>query len=288
MSMSRYTSLMATFRDDWSLQFPLIYLAADDRSIATLECSLNRASDPSSFALQMALSLLTADYSEEEYQTVWPLVGLCLRVLQKEGFDAAQNDRMLDCFALRDLNGPCNSIAPLVLLLLEVQESEDSKVFWPWFWPTVFLSSVCVGLYSYADSVDILSIIMQKGGNFNATNQMDLTASTYARYHNRWELWCEALERDDKKIEDVVRAEGNQWLLNDDWREVWIDRRYTGWESLLPHESDEQVSKQSSDGSEYDSELESDAIVPERDEPSEEDTDEERLYQSSEGSDSNS
>lgn len=48
-----------------------------------------------------------------------------------------------------------------------------------------------------------------------------LTMSMTARLNNYWSKWVDALAQHGKRIEDVVEAEGNSWLLRDDWEQNW-------------------------------------------------------------------
>jgi hypothetical protein len=36
--------------------------------------------------------------------------------------------------------------------------------------------------------------------------------------------WIAALRQNDISIDDVVSSEGNGWLLDDNWRDMWDDQ----------------------------------------------------------------
>ncbi|KAJ4312128.1 hypothetical protein N0V94_007606 [Neodidymelliopsis sp. IMI 364377] len=36
-----------------------------------------------------------------------------------------------------------------------------------------------------------------------------------ARRFNQWDVWCEALQENGKNIEEIVRSQGEEWLLDD-------------------------------------------------------------------------
>lgn len=227
-------SLQAAFSPDPSISIAYsVYSIMDDQ---TLQCLLNRASDPSAFALQVALYLLMLHASRGDNHRIWSLVIACLRVLQREYFDKAQNDRMLDCFSLQHLNRPCNSLPRLLLLLLNASESTPTNYIWVKREILIgaFLDNSCIKRYSYAESVDILTILIERS-DVNTRSWGGLTASMVARYRSRWYMWCEALGRNGSHIEEVLRVEGNEWLLDNDWQEVWIHRRYRLWENIPPN-----------------------------------------------------
>jgi hypothetical protein len=46
------------------------------------------------------------------------------------------------------------------------------------------------------------------------------------RYEDCYDAWCEALKHNSLRIEDVLEKEGNLWLMEDDWKKVWIERGY--------------------------------------------------------------
>lgn len=59
------------------------------------------------------------------------------------------------------------------------------------------------------------------GVNIHHPDNDGLTPSMYAKRHGCWNEWVIALERNNKHIEDVLREEKSEWLLDNDWRETW-------------------------------------------------------------------
>lgn len=80
----------------------------------------------------------------------------------------------------------------------------------------------------------LCTLIKAFPGSINHVFSDSWTMSIAACERGCWELWCESLELNGKKIEDVVASEGRAWLLGDDWRQAWKER---GLE-LLVSESD--------------------------------------------------
>jgi hypothetical protein len=80
--------------------------------------------------------------------------------------------------------------------------------------------------------VDMLSSLIKHGVGINNLGVDGVTPSKIARYMRIWAEWCGALERNGLQIEDVLEKEGNTWLLEDDWRKLWIEWQYEEWEYL--------------------------------------------------------
>jgi hypothetical protein len=62
------------------------------------------------------------------------------------------------------------------------------------------------------------SLLIEAGADLHYRNSLGATPSHGARCHyGRWKEWCRALDRNGKKIEDVVRKDGELWLLDENF-----------------------------------------------------------------------
>ncbi|KAF1842839.1 uncharacterized protein K460DRAFT_134979 [Cucurbitaria berberidis CBS 394.84] len=68
---------------------------------------------------------------------------------------------------------------------------------------------------------EIANALIGAGVDIHHRDNDGLTPSMYARKHGRWSEWLIALERNGKFIEDVVREEKSEWLLEENWQETW-------------------------------------------------------------------
>jgi hypothetical protein len=71
---------------------------------------------------------------------------------------------------------------------------------------------------------DLLYAYMQAGSDVHALNDMKQTPSISARHLDFWPLWCQALQDSGKEIEEVLLAEGNEWLLADNWEDIFFEQ----------------------------------------------------------------
>lgn len=72
---------------------------------------------------------------------------------------------------------------------------------------------------------DLIFALIQVGDNIHDVhNDGERTCSVLARYHGVWPIWCRALHDSGNEIEGVLREEGNEWLLEDDWEMRYLQR----------------------------------------------------------------
>jgi hypothetical protein len=193
-----------------------------------LENVLKRANDAPSFALHVSLDSLL-DPGSVNYDKVCQALLVCLKMLQKEWFNQTQNEWLLSCCSLQGLTYSCSSVTSLLLLLIEAGAPIQSKDAFGRNRIASFLHYATWSLYDRSTIIDILGILIEKGVNVNETFRNKLTPSMYARLEDRWDEWCAALERQNRKIDDVLRVEGNEWLLEDGWKRVWKDCKLHNW-----------------------------------------------------------
>lgn len=61
-----------------------------------------------------------------------------------------------------------------------------------------------------------LSLFIEAGVDLNHRDQWGATPSHDARCHFQcWAVWCRALERNGRKVDEVVREDGELWLLEE-------------------------------------------------------------------------
>jgi hypothetical protein len=138
-----------------------------------------------------------------------------------------QNEVLLSCLRSRDLTQHCNLPRLLLVLIkagasvLEKNVMRQSKI-------TSFINGLYSASYRHdaRDRVRILSILIKKGVGVSDICDRGLSPSMYAQHFLYWDLWSQALQRAGKLLCDVVRAEGNAWLPDNDWRKVWKARHY--------------------------------------------------------------
>jgi hypothetical protein len=195
-----------------------------------LERLLIDAADRPSFALQITLILLLTSRLVN-YDSAWPLLRSCLRVLQDDCFDPFQIVRLRDCcnLEIENTTWPCDTAPNLLRLLIEA----GAPVHEQWLGRNIisnFLRSDCIRWYGFQNGYQMLSILIGKGVDVNERCMYGPTPSMFARYSRKWKMWYHALKDNDTDIKDVVCAEGNGWLLGDNWQEVWVEYREPGWE----------------------------------------------------------
>jgi hypothetical protein len=200
----------------------------DARNQTLLENVLKRAGDAPSFALHVSLNLLLDSYHVRN-GTAWQLLLVCLKTLQTEWFNQTQNEWLLSCCSLRGLTWSRTSAPRLLLLLIEAGAPIQNKTPLGRNKLASFLGNARLSQYDHSTIIDILGILIEKGVDVNEACEDKLTPSMYARRKDSWDEWCAALERQNRKIDDVLRVEGNEWLLKDNWRSVWKDRKLHDW-----------------------------------------------------------
>lgn len=175
---------------------------------------------------------------------------LCLRMLHQEVFDEAEKTELLNCFPQGDFSQGCNSASRLVAFLVRSGTSVIDDAFCTCFvWR--FLMNRAAAWYSEEECIEVLGTLINAGAHADFVGADGISTSMFARLYESWEVWCGALARIGRAIEDVVSEEGNAWLLKDDWQKVWRRQRYT-WHELVPSEDDDLDASESSDNTCHD------------------------------------
>jgi hypothetical protein len=215
---------------------------------------LNNAVDVASFASHVALDLLLSRINFDSVRAS-PCLIICLKTLRKDCFDQAQIKWLESCFSLKESRWPHKSVPQLIQLLIEAGAPVQGKNKYGRNVLTTFLSDCNMNMYSRNTCTGILSILITKGANVNESCGWGRTPSMWARYENRWSEWCEALERNDKKIDDVVHAENSEWLLGKDWYKSWRRRGLSSY-GILSSDNEEESEEEADATSDSDEEFE--------------------------------
>jgi hypothetical protein len=70
---------------------------------------------------------------------------------------------------------------------------------------------------------EIVAALVEVGVDLHQRDMYNRTPSMNARRGCRWMEWKAALSQNNMSIDDVVSSEGNHWLLDNDWRDMWDD-----------------------------------------------------------------
>jgi hypothetical protein len=181
---------------------------------------LNDSADSVTFALQMSLALLLDPPKGMKTKEPWRGLFPFLETLRDECFDPTQNERLLECCSLKEPRLLKDSIPQLLLLLISAGASVMKKDWVGRNIITVFFHNGAGDRYERQVSVDFISILIENGVDIGGVDLDGLTASMVARYRGAWNIWCDALKKSNRTIEDVVQAEGNAWLLGSHGHEV--------------------------------------------------------------------
>ncbi|CAN9218439.1 hypothetical protein CUC08_Gglean001536 [Alternaria sp. MG1] len=79
---------------------------------------------------------------------------------------------------------------------------------------------------------EIANALIRAGIDVHHRDHDGLTPSMYAKRCGAWDGWCSALARNGLRIEDVVREEKAEWLLEEGWREHWVERYEEIWKPV--------------------------------------------------------
>lgn len=198
------------------------------------------AADVPSFVIRTVL-LCIADCDVEDHE----LFVQCLRLLCEDVLEVIEKEELLNCFPQRDLSQECVSASRLVALLVGASTSVIDDEFCTCFvWR--FLMNRAAAWYSEEDYIEILSMIINAGAHVDFAGADGISTSMFARLYESWDIWCAALARTGRTVEELVSKEGNAWLLEANWRMVWRTQQYT-WHDLLPSDDIDVNPSQSSD-----------------------------------------
>ncbi|KAL7772503.1 hypothetical protein CFE70_002462 [Pyrenophora teres f. teres 0-1] len=71
---------------------------------------------------------------------------------------------------------------------------------------------------------EISNALIKAGVDIHHRDHDGLTPSMYSKRCGAWEGWCKALERNGHRVEGVLRNEDSEWLLDERWRDIWVEK----------------------------------------------------------------
>ena len=188
----------------------------------------SRCPDPFAFVSCYACELILYAYRGRNAHLARRFFTECLEILQTIGCDVEQEKVLQDCLASLDLGWDFRALTGLMRFFTDTGLSLEHK-----YWEGQNVMTRYMRIVKDAEQkdrgtiVEVLSALVEAfPDSINAEDFDRLTPSMTARLHGVWREWCEALQRNGKRIEDVVREEGSAWLLEDDWKETWREHEY--------------------------------------------------------------
>jgi hypothetical protein len=203
------------FRHDSSITI-VFYVDPRHNTEYFIEKVSNRAASPSVFLSEVVLQSLLALGCGKELDHI---LNTCQKLLRAEGLK------------LPDPRWSCLSRPQVLQHLLDLGAPIE-KTIWGNTATVLLMWNSKIDTIGNPAFVDMLSILIKHDISIHHLNRDGLTPSMVARYEYCWAEWCESLERNSFRIEDVLEKEGNTWLLEDNWEKVWIERRHSGWKRL--------------------------------------------------------
>lgn len=158
-------------------------------------------------------------------------VSLSLTCLCSEEYVCREFASLPDSFDLVDRQ----TLYRLISSLIEIDDDEDDMLLnciWHFLpdWED----------YGEEGSENLLHAYIQAGANIHALDFDRRTPSTNARLSHGWTQWCRVIHEKGKIIEEVLRDEGNEWLLEDGWEETLYERAIMdGWNDDDRHRAEQ-------------------------------------------------
>jgi hypothetical protein len=185
-------------------------------SEVSLESSCKIVADPSLFLLEVALQTLLGS----KHNTTPEII-----------FNAYDKHQRNDGLQFADTPWSCLSRPQLLQNLIDLGAPIE-KSFWGNNAIVLLLWNLGYHRSTFQTAVGMLLVLIGHGIDIHKADEVGLTPSMIARYMCLWTEWCEALKCNGLHIKDVLEKDGNTWLIEDDWKELWIDCRHSGWEYL--------------------------------------------------------
>lgn len=215
----------------------------------------DRAADPTAFVSRLAVSLIMKIIMDRDDWAVDPLIK-CLNILRDFGYNVPALE------SLHQVSLDREYASDLIRFLFTAEVSSNDTLYWG-----MSYISFCLYIWHPENDPDedqvikVIALLIELGVDVSRRDIDGLTASAYARCLYLWPQWCKALESNNQNIERVLELEGNSWLLQEDWREVWTEKGYTtywflrgifseGIESEVDEDSDEEEEMEDSNDEE--------------------------------------
>lgn len=195
----------------------------EPRFMSSLRYAWHRMNDSVICIANVSLLLLidSCDSRSTRGSDASRLLDECFAYLQDEGYACVElmsKGNYHRCSFRWDRQALCR----LVLTLIEASNLRNSAGLTLKPFPLL----LSIGRYAHRDAlVDLLYAFVRAGEDVNELDSQRWSPSMFARYYDYWPFWCEALQDSGKDIKEVLRAEGTEWLLQDDWRKI-LQQRY--------------------------------------------------------------
>ncbi|CAE7014055.1 hypothetical protein PTTW11_02595 [Pyrenophora teres f. teres] len=212
---------IANLKHDISLVAGLFKRSMIDYDRIALETSvdhvLQKVYDTSSFLFETTMNMLLWDYYRRRPRS---LLTQQIRRLQKEKL-------VPDSLVLDDQPWDWDSVSTLMNPLF----AQDA----------VYINALgslgrnriqrccCVVVHDDGDGdqdaiAEISNALIKAGVDIHHRDHDGLTSSMYSKRCGAWEGWCKALERNGHRVEGVLRNEDSEWLLDERWRDIWVEK----------------------------------------------------------------
>ncbi|KAH8716744.1 hypothetical protein GQ44DRAFT_829784 [Phaeosphaeriaceae sp. PMI808] len=183
---------------------------------------LERVYDSSFFLTEMTMGMLLWDYYKSRPRS---LITKHLQRLQKEGLIEGLVPSSLitdtlpwDWDSVSSIIHPLATIGAYIHTTGSLGRNPIQRTF------GVLVEENCKIPGNPQAVEEIVNLFIRAGVDIHHRDNGGLTPSMYARRHGHWHQWCRALERSDKCIETILLDEKTEWLVGENWREVWREK----------------------------------------------------------------
>jgi hypothetical protein len=198
----------------------------------TIDRFADRAADPTAFVSKLAVTLIICIAVRSDAEWAVHHLIKCFNILRDFGYNVPALESLHQISHDRGYDGN------LIRFLFTVGASSNDTLYWGLSYIGLYLD-----IWDQANNFDedqaikVIALLIELGVDVISRDMDGLTASMLARCKYLWPQWCKALESNDQNIESVLELEGNSWLLQEDWREVWRDKGYTTYWFLKDSDS---------------------------------------------------
>jgi hypothetical protein len=152
--------------------------------------------------------------------TRWLHFRVCLVKLQRLDYKADLFKQVFGYQNLETLEWRTELLPDVVRLLLESGADPNTIWYGRFAYLTVFLKFMSpnqglVCSQNHNIRKQVLSAFIEAEADVFYRNMEGESLSGLARIFNHWDAWCEALQENGKNIEEIVRSQGEEWLLDD-------------------------------------------------------------------------
>jgi ankyrin repeat protein len=185
-----------------------------------LNAIINQSPDPSAFLAELAMNILYHDIDTHFHVKWWPPLKTCILKLHRLGHNRDSPGQKYGNQDPERLVWDLRIVPDVVRLLLdcgahpntaEVDGMTPLHVFM-----ITGLFRQCVSAGSTHDvRKHVLNILIESGADVLHVSHDGTTISEKAQANGHLDVWCEALQENGKSIEEIVRLQRQEWLLDD-------------------------------------------------------------------------